>query len=89
MWSFNHIGHHSRICANTFVASHAVISGCVEIGKNSFVGVNATIGNNVVIGPECWIGLGATVVRDVEGGALLKGSRSDIDPRSTADVFLT
>src|SRR4029077_8154599 len=31
MWSGNHVGHHSSICDNCFIASHAVISGGVVI----------------------------------------------------------
>ena len=47
MWSGNHIGHHSKICDNAFISSHAVISGGVEVGRNSFLGVNSTINDHI------------------------------------------
>ena len=47
LWSGNHIGHHSVIHDHTFVASHVVISGGVEIGEQCFVGVNATLRDHI------------------------------------------
>ena len=41
LWSGNHVGHHTQIGKNVFIASHAVISGSVIVGENSFIGVNA------------------------------------------------
>jgi carbonic anhydrase/acetyltransferase-like protein (isoleucine patch superfamily) len=74
LWSGNHIGHHSVIQDNVFVASHAVISGYCDIGKNCFVGVNATIANNIRIGADCVIGAGALVARHVEEDRVVKGA---------------
>ena len=76
LWSGNHIGHHSVIRENCFVASHAVISGFCDIGRNSFVGVNATLSNNVVIGEDNWIGIGVTIVKNTEVNQLFKGEQS-------------
>jgi sugar O-acyltransferase (sialic acid O-acetyltransferase NeuD family) len=64
LWSGNHIGHHSRIADNCFVASHVVISGGVEIGENCFIGVNATLRDHVKIGRNCVIGAGALIQQD-------------------------
>lgn len=64
LWSGNHIGHHSVIDDDVFVASHAVISGGVTVGRGSFVGVNATIRDHVKIGRHCVIGAGALVLED-------------------------
>lgn len=64
LWSGNHIGHHSVIEDDVFVASHAVISGGVTIGQGSFIGVNATIRDHVTIGRQCVIGAGALVLED-------------------------
>ena len=36
LWSGNHVGHHSKIQCHTFIASHVVISGHVEIGVAMF-----------------------------------------------------
>jgi sugar O-acyltransferase (sialic acid O-acetyltransferase NeuD family) len=64
LWSGNHIGHHSTIEDDTFLASHVVVSGGVRIGSGSFVGVNVTIRDHVSIGKQCVLGAGALVLED-------------------------
>jgi sugar O-acyltransferase (sialic acid O-acetyltransferase NeuD family) len=64
LWSGNHIGHHSTIEDDVFLASHVVVSGGARIGQGSFVGVNATIRDHVTIGKKCVLGAGALVLED-------------------------
>lgn len=64
LWSGNHIGHHSAIHDHTFIASHVVISGGVEIGEQCFVGVNATLRDHIRIGDRCVVGAGALLLAD-------------------------
>jgi sugar O-acyltransferase (sialic acid O-acetyltransferase NeuD family) len=64
LWSGNHIGHHSVIHDHTFIASHAVVSGGVEIGEQCFVGVNATLRDRIKIGDRCVVGAGALLLAD-------------------------
>lgn len=64
LWSGNHIGHHSIIEDDVFLASHVVVSGGVRIGQGSFVGVNVTIRDHVTIGKKCVLGAGALVLED-------------------------
>jgi sugar O-acyltransferase (sialic acid O-acetyltransferase NeuD family) len=64
LWSGNHIGHHSTIEDDVFLASHVVVSGGVRIGQGSFVGVNVTIRDHVMIGKKCVLGAGALVLED-------------------------
>ena len=64
LWSGNHIGHHSIIEDDVFVASQVVVSGGVRIGQGSFVGVNVTIRDHVTIGKKCVLGAGALVLED-------------------------
>jgi sugar O-acyltransferase (sialic acid O-acetyltransferase NeuD family) len=64
LWSGNHIGHHSVIEDNCFVASHVVVSGGVRIGAGSFVGVNVTIRDHVRIGQRCVLGAGSLILSD-------------------------
>ena len=47
-----------------FIASHAVISGSVSIGRNTFIGVNATIRDNINIGDNNIIGAGSLILQD-------------------------
>lgn len=77
LWSGNHVGHHSVVHDNCFVASHAVISGFCDIGRNTFIGVNATLSNNVTIGENNWIGIGVTIVHNTERDQLFKGEQSE------------
>jgi sugar O-acyltransferase (sialic acid O-acetyltransferase NeuD family) len=64
LWSGNHIGHHSVIEDDVFLASHVAVSGGVRIGQGSFVGVNVTIRDRVTIGRQCVLGAGALVLED-------------------------
>jgi sugar O-acyltransferase (sialic acid O-acetyltransferase NeuD family) len=66
LWSGNHIGHHSLIKSNCFIASHVVISGGVEVGENTFIGVNATLRDHIKIGKSNVIGAGALILADTE-----------------------
>jgi sugar O-acyltransferase (sialic acid O-acetyltransferase NeuD family) len=64
LWSGNHIGHHSTIEDDVFLASHIVVSGGVRIGQGSFVGVNVTLRDHVTVGKKCVLGAGALVLSD-------------------------
>ncbi len=64
LWSGNHIGHHSVIEDDVFLASHVVVSGGVHVGQGSFAGVNVTIRDHVKIGRQCVLGAGALVLED-------------------------
>ncbi|WP_230530752.1 acetyltransferase [Microvirga roseola] len=64
LWSGNHIGHHSVIENDVFIASHVVVSGGAKVGHGSFVGVNVTIRDHVTIGERCVLGAGALVLAD-------------------------
>jgi sugar O-acyltransferase (sialic acid O-acetyltransferase NeuD family) len=66
LWSGNHIGHHSVIKDHTFIASHVVVAGGVEIGEQCFIGVNATLRDHIAIGYRCFIGAGALLIADAE-----------------------
>ncbi len=72
LWSGNHIGHHSVVRDNCFIASHVVISGFCDIGENSFLGVNATLANNIAVGKDNWIGPNVALMKNTEAGALFK-----------------
>jgi sugar O-acyltransferase (sialic acid O-acetyltransferase NeuD family) len=64
LWSGNHIGHHSVIEDDVFIASHVVVSGGVRIGQGSFIGVNVTLRDHVTIGKQCVLGAAALVLED-------------------------
>lgn len=77
LWSGNHIGHHSRIGDDCFIASHVVISGGVEIGKSCFIGVNATFRDHIKIGERCVIGAGCLITADAEPEGVYIGTASE------------
>lgn len=77
LWSGNHIGHHSVINDHTFIASHVVISGGVEIGEQCFIGVNATLRDHIKVGNRCVVGAGALLLADAPPEGVYIGSASD------------
>lgn len=77
LWSGNHIGHHSIIRDHTFIASHAVISGGVEIGEQCFVGVNATLRDHIKIGDRCVVGAGALLLADAAPEGVYIGTATE------------
>lgn len=87
LWSGNHIGHHSVVQDNCFIASHVVISGFCNIGANSFLGVNATVANNVAIGEDTWVGLGAGILKNTQPNLLFKGKQSETASVSAKQFF--
>ncbi len=87
LWSGNHIGHHSIVRDNCFIASHVVISGFCDIGENSFIGVNATLANNVTIGKDNWIGPSVIIMKNTEEGALYKTEKPDLAKISAPRFF--
>lgn len=80
LWSGNHVGHHSLVKENCFIASHVVVSGFCTIGRNCFIGVNATFGNNLEVGDDCLVGAGALIARDVPPDSLVKGNLAQGTP---------
>lgn len=78
LWSGNHIGHHSEIAEDVFIASHVVVSGGVKVGPRTFIGVNVTIRDHVTIGADCIIGAGALVLADLPAGSVLSPGATDI-----------
>jgi sugar O-acyltransferase (sialic acid O-acetyltransferase NeuD family) len=72
LWSGNHVGHHSVVEDNCFIASHVVISGFCTVGRNSFMGVNSALGDRVRVGEDNWIGAGVTLTRDTPANAVFR-----------------
>lgn len=77
LWSGNHIGHHSVIHDHTFVASHVVVSGGVEIGEQCFIGVNATLRDHIKVGDRCVIGAGTLLLSDAEPEGVYMGTATE------------
>jgi acetyltransferase-like isoleucine patch superfamily enzyme len=77
MWSGNHIGHHSIIKDHSFIASHVVVSGGVEIGEECFIGVNATLRDHIKVGDKCVIGAGALLLSDAEPEGVYIGAATE------------
>lgn len=77
LWSGNHIGHHSVIKNHTFIASHVVVSGGVEIGEQCFIGVNATLRDHIKVGDRCVVGAGALLLSDAEPEGVYIGAATE------------
>lgn len=87
LWSGNHIGHQTVIRRNTYIASHAVVSGFCDIGESCFVGVNATFNDKISVARDGVIGSGAVVVRDTEPGKVYVGNPAKPLSRSSYTVL--
>jgi sugar O-acyltransferase (sialic acid O-acetyltransferase NeuD family) len=74
LWSGNHIGHHSKIKDNVFIASHAVISGNCVVENNAYIGVNSTIKDGVTIKNHSIIGMGSVVTKNTEEFGIYVGN---------------
>tara|TARA_Y100000816_G_scaffold289433_1_gene275878 strand:- start:244 stop:915 length:672 start_codon:yes stop_codon:yes gene_type:complete len=66
LWSGNHIGHHSIIEDNCFLAGQVVVSGVTTIGQSSFIGVNSTIGHQIKIGERNLIGARSLITKNTK-----------------------
>ena len=80
LWSGNHVGHHSVIEDNVFIASQVVVSGNCRIGQSSFIGVNATLRDGVAIGERSVIGMGACVLGNCEPETVFPAPKSEPAP---------
>jgi len=78
LWSGNHVGHHTTIEDDCFIASHAVISGHCRIGQGTFIGVNATLRDNITIGPRNVIGAGALILADTPENGVFMGQATEM-----------
>lgn len=83
LWSGNHIGHHSTIEDDVFVASQVVISGGVTVKRGSFLGVNSTLRDHITIGEECVIGAGVTILSDTSDRQVFAANRAVAHERSS------
>jgi sugar O-acyltransferase (sialic acid O-acetyltransferase NeuD family) len=90
LWSGNHVGHRTIIRANSFITSHAVISGFCEIGQGSFVGVNSTFNDKTSLAANSIVGSGAVVTKSLkEENGIYVGNPAKLLPRKSAfDVEL-
>ena len=77
LWSGNHIGHHSTIEDDVFMASHIVVSGGVRIGQGCFIGVNATLRDHITLGARCVVGAGALLLADAEPEGVYMGTATE------------
>jgi sugar O-acyltransferase (sialic acid O-acetyltransferase NeuD family) len=78
MWSGNHVGHHSHIGDDCFIASHAVISGNCRIGQGTFIGVNATLRDNLTVGAHNVIGAAALILADTPDNGVFIGAATEM-----------
>lgn len=76
LWSGNHIGHHSVVEDNVFIASHVVISGHCKIGAYSFLGVNSTLRDGITIAKHTTLGAGCLIVKNTEEGKTYIGTKA-------------
>ena len=62
---------------HSFVTSHVVVSGGVEIGEQCFIGVNATLRDHIKVGDRCVVGAGAILLGDAEPEGVYIGAATE------------
>lgn len=87
LWSGNHVGHHSAIEDDCFVAGHVIVSGGVRIGRGTFIGVNATIADRVCVGQENILGAGSLIMKNTKDGEVYRGARSRPDTVTSLQLW--
>ena len=86
LWSGNHIGHHSVIEDDVFIASQVVVSGNCHIGARSFIGVNATLRDGITVGARSIIGMGACVAESCGEESLFPAPRTALSPVKSSKI---
>ena len=78
LWCGNHIGHHSIIDNNCFIAGHVIISGSSRVNSNTFIGVNSSIGHQITIGSENIIGANSLITKNTKPKSVFINKDSDL-----------
>lgn len=78
LWCGNHIGHHSTIDNNCFIAGHVIIAGSTRINSNTFIGVNSSIGHQITIGSENIIGANSLITKNTKPKSVFINKDSDL-----------
>lgn len=86
LWSGNHIGHHSVIDDDVFIASHVVVSGGVHIKRGTFIGVNATLRDHITVGEYCVVGAAAVLLGDAEDEAVFRATPTEPHHRKSSEL---
>ncbi|MBO4644653.1 MAG: acetyltransferase [Alphaproteobacteria bacterium] len=73
LWYGCHIGHHSTVEDNCFLAISAT-AGFSAVGKNSFVGVYACVGDNVTVAEDNYLAMGAVVGKKTLPNSVYRGN---------------
>lgn len=87
LWSGNHVGHHSKIGAYSFLSSHVVISGFCKVGAQSFFGVNSTMVDNISVGSKVLVGAGALITKSLSDNQVILGEKGKILDKTSEYFF--
>lgn len=69
-----HVGHNSKIGANTIVCANSVLAGGSKINNRCFIGVNTLLKEKCEIGNDSITGMGAVVVKDIPDNEVWVGN---------------
>jgi sugar O-acyltransferase (sialic acid O-acetyltransferase NeuD family) len=87
VWSGNHFGHNVRIGDHSWVASHVVLSGHVNVGESCFLGINASIRDGIKIADKTLVGAGAIILRNTKPGDVYIGKQTEKYPLNSEQFF--
>lgn len=89
LWSGNHIGHDTVIGDHTYITSHVVISGFVDIQPYCFFGVNSTIRDGITIAESTLIGAGAVIMKSTEETSVHLPPKSVLFSKKSVDIAIS
>jgi sugar O-acyltransferase (sialic acid O-acetyltransferase NeuD family) len=80
------VGHHSVIKDHCFLASNAVVLGCVTIEPYCFLGANSTVRDSIVIARECIIGPGVSITKNPPERSVYIAKPSELLPKPSNEL---
>ena len=80
------VGHDVILHDFVHVASHATITGGVEIGEGTWIGAGSVIRQGVKIGKDVMIGAGSVVVSDIPDGVTAFGNPCKVQHKNEHKV---
>ena len=68
------VGHDCRLSDFVHIASHATLTGGVQIGEGTWIGAGSVIRQGITIGAGTMIGAGSVVVKDIPANVVAFGN---------------
>lgn len=85
--SGTHIGHHTAIEDDCYLASRVTLAGGCKVGRGCFLGVNCCVTNDCSLAEDCVIGAGTVVVKNTLPRQVYVGNPAHPTGRDSFEAF--